>query len=334
MRTWESDYFSRRYKTKPPKRGFPWGKTIFAIVFLLLTCFSAFLGFMIPVISKFALLETFLAVSPNQPLISSTNILVLGVDEAFGSHRSDTIMVVHLDPYTQKTSIVAIPRDTIAVIPGKGLDKINHAYVFGGPELSRQTVQNFLGVSIPYYVTVDIHGLARIIDELGGVEITVEKRMYYVDYAGGLYINLWPGKQVLLGKDAVAYCRFRHDHEGDFGRIRRQQQFLQAIAVQLMNRNNIFKSPKLFLELIAMVKTNLNSRQILGVALGVRASQEQGKVTMTSIPGIGTMINGVYYYKPDSVMVEHIAEKYLRKKISNIGSTSPSPLELQKENES
>lgn len=325
MKNWEEEYFknkyrSRYYQIKKNKRSSTINKLLVVLLFLAVVALSSFVGFMIPVLSKFALLQTFLTLSPNEQLITETNILVLGVDEAFGSNRSDTIMVLHLDPLNNTAAVLSIPRDTLVVIPGRGLDKINHAFAYGGPDLTRRTVENFLGISVPHYVTVDVHGLANIIDELGGVSLNVEKRMYYVDYAGGLYINLFPGVQTLSGKDAVAYVRFRQDGEGDFGRIRRQQQFLTSIANQLMHRKNLFKSPRLFLELIGKVNTTLNSREILGVALGVRSAYELGQVHMAQIPGDGMMIDGIYYYKTNTAELEILAEKHLKKRISNIGS--------------
>jgi LCP family protein required for cell wall assembly len=304
----------------PKKRFFSPGKAIFVVLFLLIVALSSFIGFFLPVMSKLALLEVFLTLTPSQPLLSESNILILGVDQELGISRSDTIMVLHYDPINKSACVISIPRDTIVVIPGRGLDKINHAFAYGGPDLSRRTVETFLGVSIPNYITVDVHGLAKIIDDLGGITVNVEKRMYYVDYAGDLHINLWPGIQRLGGRDAVAYVRFRHDNEGDFGRIRRQQQFLQAIAAELMSRKNVFKSPQLFFELLTKVTTNLNSRQILGLALGIRSAVELNNIQMTQIPGDDMLVDGIYYYKPNRAAVENIARKYLKKTTSNAGS--------------
>jgi LCP family protein required for cell wall assembly len=260
-----------------------------------------------------------LALSPTDAFVGESNLLVLGIDEANAIHRSDTIMVVHINPIEHQAFVVSIPRDTLVVIPGRGLDKINHAFAFGGVELTKQTVENFLGIEIQNYVTVNIRGLANIIDELGGITVNVDKRMYYVDYAGGLYINLWPGTQRLNGKNAVAYVRFRHDGEGDLGRMHRQQQFLSAIATELMNRNNLFKSPRLFLQLLSMLNSNLSSRQMLGTALAIRGAYECNQVQMTSIPGQDEIINGIYYYKPNAEAVSKITEKFLMQKTALTG---------------
>ena len=309
---------SRRLRTpaspvRKPRRPI-WGKVVLVVLFFFAVALASFIGFMLPLLSRFALLDAFLALSPTQALVAEANILVLGADEAFGTGRSDTIMVVHLNPAVKSANVISIPRDTLVNIPGRGQDKINHAYAYGGPELSRRSLEEFLGITIPYYVVIDIRGLANLIDELGGITVNVEKRMYYVDYAGGLYVNLWPGLQRLSGRDAVAYVRFRHDSDGDFGRIHRQQQFLSAIANELMSRKNIFRSPQLFLDMVSKVNTNLNSRQILGVALSMRAAMELGQISMVQTPGTDLMLDGVYYFKPDQTQLNDIANKYLRDK--------------------
>ncbi|MFA4858113.1 MAG: LCP family protein [Candidatus Margulisiibacteriota bacterium] len=310
------------------QKRFRWRNFFFVFFFLLVVALSSLIGFLIPVVSRFALLEAILALSPTDAFVGESNLLVLGIDEADAIHRSDTIMVVHLNPTERKAYVVSIPRDTLVVIPGRGLDKINHAFAFGGVKLTKQTVENFLGIDIQNYVTVNIRGLANIVDNLGGITVNVDKRMYYIDYAGGLYIDLWPGTQRLNGKNAVAYVRFRHDGEGDFGRMRRQQQFLSAIATELMNRNNLLKSPRLFLQLLSMLDSNLSSRQMLGTALAIRGAYECSQVQMTSIPGQDEIINGIYYYKPNAEEVGKISEQFLMQKIPLTGGnrTWPEPL--------
>jgi anionic cell wall polymer biosynthesis LytR-Cps2A-Psr (LCP) family protein len=109
---------------------------------------ASFLGLFFAMASRLALFEIFINLTPTAPLMANTNVLVVGVDNAFG-HRSDTIMVLHTDPSNRGISLVSIPRDTLVVLPDRGLDKINHAYAYGGIELTRKTVENFLGVEIP-----------------------------------------------------------------------------------------------------------------------------------------------------------------------------------------
>ena len=145
-----------------------------------------------------------------------TYVLIMGVDEReddFG--RSDTIMVAQLDSTNDRLALLSIPRDTRVLIRG-GYDKINAAYAYGGISLAKQTVEDFLDLEIDHYVIFNTSGLIKMLDAMGGIDIDVEKRMFYEDPwddNGGLYIDLRPGLQHMDGKTAMTYVRFR-DWEG------------------------------------------------------------------------------------------------------------------------
>ncbi len=147
-------------------------------------------------------------------------VMIMGVDEREGDvGRSDTLMVATLDPKKKKAAILSIPRDTRVKIKGNGFDKINAAYAYGGYQLTQDTVENLLGVQMEHYVIINIQSFKKIIDAIGGVDINVEKRMYYEDIwddDGGLLIDLQPGMQHMDGKTAITYVRYR-DEEGDLG---------------------------------------------------------------------------------------------------------------------
>jgi LCP family protein required for cell wall assembly len=279
-------------------------KKALIIITIVLCCLAAAVGFTISLAARIALLDVFFALTPTVPALPESNILVLGVDDVFG-HRSDTIMVLHIDPEKKTAAVISIPRDTIVTIPGRGLDKINHAFAYGGAELARSTAEEFLRIRIPYHVIVDLAGIENLIDQVGGVPVNVEKRMYYVDYAGDLHIDLQPGMQKLNGKQAMGYLRFRHS-DNDFARIGRQQKFIQALASELMKRENILKAPNLFLSLLSCVDTNLNSREILGLSLALRGAYEINNFRMSTIPGSDFMVDGVYYWKPNEAEVQRI----------------------------
>ena len=153
-----------------------------------------------------------------------TVVMLMGVDEREGDvGRSDTLMIATLDPKKKKAAILSIPRDTRVKIQGHGFDKINAAYAYGGHKLTQNTVENLLGVEMEHYVLINVNAFTKIIDAIGGVDINVEKRMYYEDPwddNGGLVINLYPGQQHMDGKTAITYVRYR-DEEGDIGRIAR-----------------------------------------------------------------------------------------------------------------
>lgn len=283
------------------------------LVFLIFS--ATFLGISTAIVSRFALLEAFLTMMSTSPLIGETNLLVIGLDNVEGSHRSDTIMVVHISPNAKKVSVVAIPRDTIMNIPAVGLTKINHAFAYGGISLTRRSLENFLGIKIPFTVAINLDGLAKIIDTLGGLTINIEKRMYYVDYAGGLFVDLYPGLQNLNGRQAVGYIRFRHDAEGDIGRILRQQKFMQALAKKIITKKNVLGAPKVIMSLLSNVNTNMSTRQVLGLALSMRQSFDIGNFEMTSLPGDPIMIDKVFYMKPNIAEVERITRQFLKPRI-------------------
>jgi polyisoprenyl-teichoic acid--peptidoglycan teichoic acid transferase len=171
---------------------------------------------------------------------SPQTILVLGSDRRFGDAkagipaRSDTIIVVRLDPDQNATAILSIPRDLRVDIPGHGRDKINTAYAIGGPKLTVRTVKQLLGIPISHVVNVNFGGFRRAVDRLGCVYHDVDRR-YFNDRGGpGGYatINLKPGYQKLCGKDALDYVRYRHTDD-DFVRAQRQQEFLRQAKDQI-----------------------------------------------------------------------------------------------------
>lgn len=306
--SWESDYIKKIYETRRPRRRSP--VFLLSALFLFIV-FSAFLGFTLAIFSKFILFETLLTLLPGEKLLSETNILVMGLDSGEQIHRSDTIMVVHINPLKNQINVVSIPRDTIVPIPGHGPDKINHAFAFGGAELSRSTVEQFLGIKIPYYVSINMRGLAQLIDEIGGVTVDVEKRMFYADYSQSLFVDLQPGPQKLSGSSVLSYLRYRSDG-GDLNRILRHQRFIKALAGQILKKENILRSPQLLLKLMSFMDSNLSTRDIIGLAVNMRKIYEFGEIKMSQIQGYDSIIDGVYYMHPDAQQVQKIVDLYLK----------------------
>lgn len=189
------------------------------------------------------------------------NIMVLGVDRRSGdTGRSDTLFVTMLDTSRNQAALLSVPRDTLVSIPGHGWDKVNHAYAYGGHELSRKTLENFLGIQINNYVLVDFQGFIKLVDAIGGVDIDVEKTMQYADpYDGenGLVINLQPGRQHMDGTTAIQYVRYR-DEEGDIGRVARQQKFMKAVFAKLRSTSLLTRAPEIARTLYQSIETDLS----------------------------------------------------------------------------
>ncbi len=187
-----------------------------------------------------------------------TNILVLGVDARPGQDnihsRADTILLVSIDPNLKRVAIVSIPRDTRVKVKGN-TDKINAASVYGGPELVEQLVGELLSIKVDYYVEMDFSGFKNVIDALGGVEIDVPQRMYKPSED----IDLQPGLQRLNGRQALGFVRFRDYTYGDIGRTEAQQQFLKALAKEVLQPKTITKLPGMVSEVAAsLASTNLS----------------------------------------------------------------------------
>ena len=189
-----------------------------------------------------------------------STILIMGVDKREDDvGRSDTLMIATVDPRLDRATLLSIPRDTRVKIYGRGYDKINAAFAYGGVGLTESTVENFLGIDIDHYILIDTGSFVKIIDAIGGVDIDVEKRMFYEDPwddDGGLVIDLYPGQQHMDGKTAVTYVRYR-DSEGDIGRVKRQQAFMAACLDKVTSPEIITRIPKILREVIDAVETDM-----------------------------------------------------------------------------
>ena len=278
-------------------------------IILLLLCFvgAALAGAMLASSSLFAPkdpVRNIITGNDEEELIKAkekVTILLMGVDKREDDvGRSDTLMIATIDPHTDQATLLSIPRDTRVKIYGRGYDKINAAFAYGGVELAEATVESFLGIDIDHYVVVDTHSFVKIIDAIGGVDIDVEKRMYYEDPwddDGGLVIDLYPGQQHMDGKTAVTYVRYR-DAEGDIGRVKRQQAFMAACMEKITSPEIIPRIPKIVREVIDAVETDMTLRQLLEVA-GTLKSAAQNGLEREMVPGYPLYIDDISYWIPD-----------------------------------
>lgn len=174
----------------------------------------------------------------------STNILLLGSDSRGEDQgRSDSIMIAHYSKRDKQPKIVSIMRDTFVGIPtqdGLEYNKINAAYSYGGPELVRKTIQQNFDIPIQYYAIVNFDSFPKIIDTISpkGLKINAEKDL---EVEG---VNIAKGPNRLSGLETLQYARFRKDEEGDFGRVRRQQQVMTALTKQALNPLNSWRIPE------------------------------------------------------------------------------------------
>ena len=221
------------------------------------------------------------------------NILVMGTDVTINADtreknvekgRSDTLMLMHFDPLKNRINLVSIPRDSYVEIPGYGYNKINAAYVLGGVELAEKTIEKLLGVQIDNYVVINTNGIVKLVNLLGGITVDIEKDLYYVDRAQGLYINLKQGNRKLSGKEAEGFIRFRHDAMGDLGRIQRQQQFFSVLSARIANPSSFIKSPFIIGLIRDHVNSNLSLKKFIMLANNARMMPKNNIRSMT-LPG-------------------------------------------------
>ena len=241
-----------------------------------------------------------------------TTIILMGVDERKDDvGRSDTLMVLNLSKDT--ASLLTIPRDTLVYIERHGYQKINAAYAYGGAKLARETVEDFLGIEIDHYVTINKSRFAEVIDAMGGVDIYVERDMHYEDEwddDGGLVIDLKQGYQHLDGDTAIQYVRFR-DSEGDVGRVRRQQAFMRACADRLTEPSMLIKIPELLSVAVKAIDTDLTSSEMLAAAGSLKNAEAKENIKTGVVPGWLQYIDEISYLIPNAERLGNVMSKNL-----------------------
>jgi len=223
------------------------------------------------------------------------SILLMGVDERKNDRgRSDTLIVMTLNPQKEKMQMVSIPRDTRTKIVGKGtMDKINHAYAFGGTKMAINTVEQFTGIPIDYFIRINMEALSGLVDAVGG--ITVDNHLDWYDegyYKKGYHYK--KGKIELDGPKALGYVRMRHlDPNGDFGRNQRERQVITAILHKATSISSVTHYQDILNTLGNNVKTNLTFQDMMNIRSNYRNCLSN--IENYEIKGTGQKINGIYY---------------------------------------
>jgi LCP family protein required for cell wall assembly len=270
--------------------------------------------------------ETFQAMDHPERMFpgqSRINILCLGLDRniiisrdpringmpSTKDARSDVLMVVSVDFVNDTVSVLSVPRDTRVELPRSGrMAKINEAHAVGGVAYTQETVEQFLGIDIDHHVVIKQEAIQALIDKIGGLKLKVAKDMDYDDNWGQLHIHLKAGEYTLNGEQVVGYMRFRYDREGDFGRIRRQQQVIQALSGEASNPALLMKALGLIDVVEKHIRTDLSKKQ--QIALGHLIHQiGQENIATLSLPVAATAtIGGVSYVIADEDKKEAAAD--------------------------
>ncbi len=236
------------------------------------------------------------------------NLLIIGVDDKIERGRADSLIVASINFESKRLGLISLPRDTRVRIPGHGTGKINSCYSLGGPELCAEVVSALLDLPLDYYLKTDFKGIQKIVDAMGGVVIDVEKDMSYDDRNGNLHIHLKKGRQRLNGYDAMCYVRFRHDIEGDYGRMRRQKQFLLAAYRQMLTGEAGQKPDVLLLarQISRQLKTDLSDRQIAWLARFGK-QMDPASALVAAVPSEPTHNGGPAYEIVDEAVARGLA---------------------------
>lgn len=260
-----------------------------------------------------------------QPTMGTVRVLFVGLDDLDNVSRSDSIGLATFDEESQSVRILSIPRDTRVRIPGHGTQKINHAYVYGGIDLLKKTITDFLNVDIDYYMVLGFKTFPRIIDLMGGVDLDVDKRLVYRDRSQNLNINIQKGYQHMDGKTALEYVRFRHDPLGDIGRVQRQQKFISVVLDKLKSPTMWHKIPSLVSEALAGINTDLTPDALLSLAMFANEIPTN-RIELYMAPGRDATIEGLSYWLVDLPAVSRwLAKKEPRPDLSELVSTDALP---------
>ena len=219
-------------------------------------------------------------------------IVILGTDKV--AANTDVMLSVQLG--NGKTTLTQVPRDTFVESDRYGVLKANALYATGGIEAVKQELGQLLGAPQDHYVIVNLDAVQHAADALGGVEVDVPKRMAYVDRTQGLVIDLYPGRQVLRGRDLEGFLRFRHDELGDIGRMERQKLVLHALFRKLADPGTLARVPQLLAIAGQDIKTDLSPLEFGRLMTAMAGTT----LTMERLPGRPFWHQDLSYWMPAS----------------------------------
>ena len=224
--------------------------------------------------------------------LGDRRILVMGTDRVAGN--TDVMFTVQIK--NGKTLLTQVPRDTFVESQQYGVLKANSLYNYGGIDTVKQELSDLLHAPVDRYVRIDLQAVKRLADALGGVDVDVPKRMYYVDNSQGLYIDLYPGMQRLKGDQLEGFLRFRHDEMGDLGRMERQKLVLAEVFKKLGQPTTLAQLPGLLKVAGDNIKTDLS-----GLEMGQLITAMAGtKLATNQLAGRIFWQNDLSYWMPDA----------------------------------
>ncbi len=247
-------------------------------------------------------------------------ILVLGLDsrqgESLKTARTDTIMIMTINPKTKQIATVSFPRDSYVMLPQLDHQKINSAMYYGGIPLLKSTIEYNFDVNIDHYVAVDFVAFEKIVDLLGGLDVYTPSSMYYV--ASDIHVELKPGTHHLNGEELLGYVRYRHDSDGDLGRIKRQQFAIRALGEKATELKNMIKVPQLLNILGKNIITDINKTDMYSIIKTYRnfSKSDWHPLTLGGEVARSSKDNLWYYFytEKDRQQVTSFVQRYLNGK--------------------
>jgi polyisoprenyl-teichoic acid--peptidoglycan teichoic acid transferase len=225
---------------------------------------------------------------------------------------SDTMLMVRFDPAQHKLVVLSVPRDTRTWVEGRGLTKLNEANYDGGPALAARATSELLGnTPIDRYIRINVQGVEKLVDALGGVKLFVPEDMQYQDESQHLYINLKKGEQHLNGAEALQFLRFRHDNFGDIGRVQRQQMLMRALLEQALKPETLTRVPQILSVIQANIDTNLSVEELIAL-VGFAGQDDRPKAQMLMVPGDFSKAEEfeASYWLPDQRKLDGMVAQY------------------------
>lgn len=238
----------------------------------------------------------------------SISVLLLGIDRQGGEQgRSDSMIVMTLNPETDEGAMLSIPRDTKTDIVGRGVrDKINHAYAFGGAEMAMDSVEALLDIPIDYVVEADMDAFTEIIDTLGGITVMNNFAFSTDGYTFPI------GEVELNGESALSYARMRYeDPNGDFGRQERQRAVVTAIVEKGRTDFSVDTVTRLLEVAGNHAKTNIEFNELVTLSTDYMKSFRNASILRIEGTG-GVESDGIYYWNPDSASLTDVQNELKR----------------------
>ncbi|MBJ7366538.1 MAG: LCP family protein [Thermoleophilia bacterium] len=266
------------------------------------------------------------------------NILLLGSDKRAGQRgsgdpgRADSIILIRMDNDQGFISMLSFPRDLYVNIPGHGMNKINASFAFGGPAKAIETVKAFTGQPINYFVNIDFTGFIKLVDQVGGVYLDVDRKYFNKNTPGaaGSYseIDLKPGYQRMNGKDALSYVRYRHT-DSDFARIARQQAFLSELKRQTNRFGNLPEIPSYAGIFARNITTNIKSVPVLLGIMEQAITTDKDRIARAAITGNLAMRGGASVVEAPASEVSSKVDQWLHPSFTQgTGAAVVSPNEV------